>query len=318
MGYGLLALSLLIWCDFPPATRAAQAAADPIKAGVARELFTLPEGVPLAGYSRRHGKPSRGLHDPVGVSALVLTDADTTAALVSCDLLIIDEPLFDAVRRRLPAAGVPADLSLMLAATHTHSGPGGYGMKFLEKLSMGHFDRRIFDALVRTITQAISRAYAARVPVRLAYRRAATEGLVVNRIDPRGPVDRDLTVVAVYPEASAGSRDAATAARATISIRLTEEGSGRSGVSGFFILAAAVSTSAPRDRNRCAGSVAPKRPAATSNALFDRPSLPPARPGSVPTLDRARASRPRARARIRQAARARRTASRRARRRDGA
>ncbi len=173
-------------------------AADGVRVGIAKAEFVLPQRVPLAGYSRRTGDPSRGIHDPVGVRALVVEDADTTAALVSSDLLIVDERLFEAVRRRLLAEGIPERLVLLLAATHTHSGPGGYGKKFLEKISMGHFDPRVLDALVETISHAILRAYATRSPARMAHGTLMTQGLVVNRADPDGPVDAEVAVVAFY------------------------------------------------------------------------------------------------------------------------
>src|SRR3989338_7868155 len=97
---GLLLMSVL-FCD------GEDVAASEVQAGVAHETFLLPRLVPLAGYSRRHGKPSRGMHDPVGVRALIIRDEDTTAALVSCDLLIVDERLFQAVRERLRSHGLP-------------------------------------------------------------------------------------------------------------------------------------------------------------------------------------------------------------------
>lgn len=193
MDYGLAAALLLLPGVFWSPTASAE-----VRAGVARETFVLPARVPLAGYSRRDGKPSQGLHDPVGVRALVLQDADTTAALVSCDLLIIDEPLVDAVRQRLLARGWPPDGVLILAATHTHSGPGAYGRRFVEKVSMGHFDPAVFDALAEAITTAVVRARDRLVPVRLAYRTARTEGLVVNRMEEGGMVDADVAVCALY------------------------------------------------------------------------------------------------------------------------
>ena len=143
---------------------AASAAEAAVQAGVAAEPFTLPERVPLAGYSRRHGKPSHGVHDPVGARALALSDDGTSAMLISADLLIIDEPLFQAVRQGLRQAGLPADLVVVLAATHTHSGPGAYGRQFLEKISMGHYDPGVFDALVEAIVRSGARAWEHRVP----------------------------------------------------------------------------------------------------------------------------------------------------------
>ena len=175
-----------------------------VLAGAAHEPFVLPDRIPLAGYSRRQGEPSTGVHDPVGVRALVLRSGEAAAALVSCDLLIVDERLVDAVRRRLLDEGLPEGLVLVLAGTHTHSGPGAYGSRFLEKVSMGHFDPRVFDALVRAIVRAVGRAHAALAPVALAYGTARTEGLVHNRAAPEGLVDPELVVVGCYRP---GARD---------------------------------------------------------------------------------------------------------------
>ena len=172
-----------------------------VRAGVAKEIFTLPAKVPLAGYSRRHGEPSTGVHDPAGVRALVLQDGDTVAVLASCDLLIIDERLFEAVRRRLDDLGVSGPMTLLLAATHTHSGPGAYGTKFFEKLSMGHFDPEVSQAIIQTIAETIVRASRTLAPVRVASAVAVTDGLVQNRVEEGGPTDRDATVIGLYRDA---------------------------------------------------------------------------------------------------------------------
>jgi len=191
--YGLLAIAL--WCSL---VFLEGASAGEVTAGVAFEPLELPRGVPLAGYSRRKGRPSHGEHDPVGVRALVMQDQDTTAALVSADLLIVDERLIEAIRRRLLEEGLPAPLVLLVAATHTHSGPGAYGRRFLEKLSLGHFDPQVFDAIARAVSRSIRLAYERRGPVRIAYRIGKTTNLVVNRVEPSGPVDDDVVVVALY------------------------------------------------------------------------------------------------------------------------
>jgi len=186
-------------CSFVAAAVAPEAAdADEVYAGVAKEEFALPKGVPLAGYSRRKGAPAQGMHDPVGARALVIHDGHTTVALVSCDLLIVDEGLAEAVRQRLLARGLPHDLALILAGTHTHSGPGGYGTRFLEKLSMGHFDPSVFDAITEAITSAVVRADASRTPIRMAYETATTTGIAANRMDPAGLTDSELIVVGFY------------------------------------------------------------------------------------------------------------------------
>jgi len=184
---GVLAVLPNVW-------PAPASAAGEWQAGAAKATFQLPAGVPLAGYSRRGGEPSRGVHDPVGVRALVVTDHALTVAIVSCDLLIIDERVFQAVNERLAAAGASAPDALLLAATHTHSGPGAYGQKFLEKLSMGHFDPQVFERIVDQIVATIHAAYARRQHVRVSHGRIAAERLVTNRMNPDGAVDAELIV----------------------------------------------------------------------------------------------------------------------------
>ena len=173
-------------------------AAGAVQVGVAYEPLVLPAHVPLAGYSRRRGRPSTGVHDPIGARALVIQAEQTVAALVSCDLLIIDEDLFHAIRRRVLAEGLPPQLVLVVTATHTHSGPGAYGHRFLEKISMGHFDQRVFDALVEGMARAVVRAYAARQPASAAYLAAPTTELVTNRATANGLVANELVVSAFY------------------------------------------------------------------------------------------------------------------------
>ncbi len=165
---------------------------------MAREEFHLPAKVPLAGYSRRKGRPSTGQHDPVGVRALVFQEDGTTVALASCDLLIIDEQLFAAVQRRLEAEGLPPHATLLMAATHTHSGPGAYGSRYLEKISMGHFNPAVFEGIATSVAHAIGRAYASRQPVTMACVSGRSEGLVKNRVEEGGLVDDAVPVCAFY------------------------------------------------------------------------------------------------------------------------
>ncbi|MBI2094214.1 MAG: neutral/alkaline non-lysosomal ceramidase N-terminal domain-containing protein [Candidatus Omnitrophica bacterium] len=177
----------------------AKAATNDVRIGVAYETFELPHGVPLAGYSRRGGKPALGTHDPVGVSALVAESEGAVIALLSCDLLIVDEVLYQAARDRLAKEEfLGKDFSLLLTATHTHSGPGAYGRKFLEKISMGHYEEEVFEEILRGVIQAVKKAYLSRALARLAVVRTQAPLAVENRVDPDGFVDSELAVAAFY------------------------------------------------------------------------------------------------------------------------
>ena len=171
------------------------AEAESVLVGAAKVELALPPHPPLAGYSRRQGKPSTGIHDPVFVRAVVIKRPPLSIAIVSCDLLIVDEHLTAAVQRELTARQLTF-APLLLAATHTHSGPGAYGRKFLEKLSMGHFDPAVFRGIVSTIVQALEQASRDMQPAMMDIGHVVTRGLVQNRMREDGVIDQELSVVA--------------------------------------------------------------------------------------------------------------------------
>src|SRR5439155_1698949 len=70
-------------------------------------------------------RPSEGERDPLAARALVLQAAGIRVAFVTVDLLAVDRAFTADVERRLAAAGV-RPLTLVLAASHTHSGPGAF------------------------------------------------------------------------------------------------------------------------------------------------------------------------------------------------
>lgn len=177
-----------------PGPASAAAAPAQLRAGTAKIDITPPVGTPLAGYSARRGQPSTGAHDPLYARALAVTNGAATWVVVSCDLLIIDDHLYDAVLARIQQARPLPRESLWLVATHTHSGPGGYGRKFVEKLSMGHYDPSVFQHLTSRISEA---ALQAMDQVRLVQVGTETEpapGLTANRLAEDGPTDPAVTV----------------------------------------------------------------------------------------------------------------------------
>src|SRR5438445_12540518 len=93
-----------------------------IRAGVGRELLRPPSGIAMAGYGRRLGR-STGVHDNIAAQALVLDDGATRVAIVGVDVLAFGLRLADQIARRVEErSGIPA-LNILIAATHTHSGP---------------------------------------------------------------------------------------------------------------------------------------------------------------------------------------------------
>lgn len=81
--------------------------------------LTPPEALPLGGYTERRG--ATALHpggDRLGARTLILGWGGRRVAIVSVEMLTVPESLVAEVRRRLPA-----DVPLLLVATHTHCAP---------------------------------------------------------------------------------------------------------------------------------------------------------------------------------------------------
>jgi neutral ceramidase len=150
----------------------------PLTAGASSVPLELPAGVPIGGFARLD-YASAGVRDPVGVRALVIRSGDCRVALVSAELLLVPEALEEAVRARLP--DVPLD-GLVLAATHTHAGPGGFWENaFVERLGTGPFDPALRDGLAHAIGEAVRRAAHDAGPATLRVARGRAEPLARNR-----------------------------------------------------------------------------------------------------------------------------------------
>ena len=96
-------------------------AAEPMMVGVASTEITPPLGYPMSGYFHERG--ATGTLDPLIAKAIVFRQGDQRVGLLVADILKIDQPLTDAVRSRVAeATGIPEE-NLIIAATHSHTGP---------------------------------------------------------------------------------------------------------------------------------------------------------------------------------------------------
>ena len=96
-------------------------AADQLKAGVAREIITPKLGGLFMGYGSQN--PSTAVHDDLTVTALTIEQGETQTVLMSVTVCLLDNNLCAKLRALCgEAAGVPA-ANVIIAATHTHSGP---------------------------------------------------------------------------------------------------------------------------------------------------------------------------------------------------
>lgn len=71
--------------------------------------------------------------------------------------------------------------NILLTATHTHSGPGGYSTYALYNLTTLGFDRRYFDTIVQGIVAAIAQAHEQLHPGKIAIAMGELTGITYNR-----------------------------------------------------------------------------------------------------------------------------------------
>jgi hypothetical protein len=201
-GLGLCALLLL---GSAPAWGAVRGGG--VVAGAASVSFVPPDGAPLAGYGSvarrllfpdllgRHPhafwfKPAEGTLDHLFARAIVVEGDGARIAWATVDLVAVDRHFTHEVGERLRAAGV-APASLIVSASHTHSGPGAYGdSRLWSFLAVDRLDRTVRSALMGAVVQAIVQAEAAKVPARVALFTREAPDLTTGRL--RLPVDREI------------------------------------------------------------------------------------------------------------------------------
>ena len=92
-----------------------------LKAGFGCVDITPPLGIELRGYFQE--RRARGILDSLCLRALALTCGTQTTVLLSMDVCAVEEALSTPLRERAAeATGLPLD-AIVLAATHTHTGP---------------------------------------------------------------------------------------------------------------------------------------------------------------------------------------------------
>jgi len=131
-----------------------------LRAGTAKIEITPPVGVRMAGFAGR-ALPSLAVHDPLWARALVLDDGTRRVGLVVLDLLYATEDLVAKVREAVVSpASIPPD-GLLIAGTHTHSGPSDHGEEATDQ------ERGYWASLPDRVTQVVCQAVGNLQPARL-------------------------------------------------------------------------------------------------------------------------------------------------------
>jgi hypothetical protein len=177
-----------------------------LKAGVARVEITPSSLMRMYGYANRKCGPANGTHDPLFAKALVLEAGGKRLAIVTMDIgSMVSEKLHDEVASKLNIT------PLLLAASHTHSGPAFLPFGSAPTTSpeadayLSELERKIFDV----VEQAAKSMFPAKFAVgsgsiqlgynRLLLREDGRARALFDNLErvPYGPVDPEFTLLRV-------------------------------------------------------------------------------------------------------------------------
>ncbi len=156
-----------------------------IKVGLAEWVITPDLGGTMRGFAARKGV-SQGIHDDLYVRAMAIEGPETAAAFLSVSVCSLDQEIIDGTREEVQRrTGLPAK-HIMMAATHTHSGPK---------------PTEAYNAfLTKRCVECLMEAWECRVEARLGIGIAQVEDVGRNRrrLEYGGlPVDPDVGIVKV-------------------------------------------------------------------------------------------------------------------------
>jgi len=188
------------------------ASAPRLLAGAESVTVDLPDDTPLGGYGgfpRRAWvpdligrypdtfwfRPNSGVHDPIKVRALVLEAAGVRVLWLTVDVVGMDPSLVSELRTRLDRLGLRY-AGVVVAASHTHSGPGAYARSDLFGfLAVDRESPRVRGRLFSAMEQAARQAERRKRPAVVGTGRGDVTGLTESRV--HGPLDPELGVLKV-------------------------------------------------------------------------------------------------------------------------
>jgi hypothetical protein len=168
-----------------------------LKAGVAVRDITPKKPLFLAGYPHVP-RISEGVHDPLSASAVCLKNNGASLLFIAVDTLFISAETANFCRAAIRQNVGLAEKNILISATHTHSGP--LTTRVLawkddpvvpppDPDYLKRFHQQIIDAGVVAVRAA--------EPANIAIVSATATGVGCNRLDPKGPIDPEIGLLAI-------------------------------------------------------------------------------------------------------------------------
>ncbi|MBI4516082.1 MAG: neutral/alkaline non-lysosomal ceramidase N-terminal domain-containing protein [Deltaproteobacteria bacterium] len=167
-----------------------------LRAGFAQRDITPPLGLPLGGYGARAGGAD-GVLDPLYCRAAYFDDESEPVAVMVFDLVHVFGSWTAQVRQRVEQRLGIAGPHCLIAATHTHAGPGVFRSAIATAPEVQKYETELIEQTVSCLAQAKRAA----VPAGIRFGTAPTRGVAANRRDPSLSVDETVRVLAAHTPA---------------------------------------------------------------------------------------------------------------------
>lgn len=172
------------------------------EAGAAREDITPPVGTLLYGYTP--DMVSTSVHDPLNVTAAAFRQGEDAALLLSVTLGDFNTGLCDGIRRQIEErTGVPFG-RILIAATHTHSGPNTSGIEGWGEIDYPYVENILRPAMLRASERAVAALAPAEISVGetesrvgINRRQQNRDGSISLGQNPWGAFDPTMTCVSL-------------------------------------------------------------------------------------------------------------------------
>ena len=159
--------------------------------GVGREVSTPELGTDLAGYALR---PAVSVNDDLHITAFAFETDGTRAMLISADMCNIRDAALTACQEAMvDASGLPMS-RLILACTHTHSGPTCYDEKYMSTIFIPALKKAI-QAALSSMRPALVGIGTTTSDIAVNRREIQENGKIALGQNPFGSYDPTMTVV---------------------------------------------------------------------------------------------------------------------------
>ena len=161
-----------------------------LKAGYGKADITPPPGVDMAGYGYYLDRTADSVLDPLFARSVVIDANGRIVVLISCDLIGLTVEFTDECRRSIARKFETQVENVLLACTHTHSGP-----VTTSNIGMGKVDKKYLSTVAAKILSAVEDAYSDMQSARIGSATRPINSIGYNRTSSTEAIESNLGLI---------------------------------------------------------------------------------------------------------------------------